>query len=85
MISDVDMMAEPLDWPMWPVLPLKRMVGGEEQHGFLLAEYSMPHTVHIGYVWDTERVLKAMTEEGKGEHIKYETYDQIRLDGWQVD
>lgn len=66
---DLDVMDRPLDWPKWPVLPLKLRdftTETTECHGFLYAFHGQPKsTVYIGTLSQTVKVANELAETGR--------------------
>lgn len=86
---DNEMMRSPLEWPIWPLLPIKRY--GKDERGFpecaaLLDEsrekgwvvYVLPTGV-FGLVAGTPLETQAK------EILPYENLDALQADGWMVD
>lgn len=72
------MMNNPLDWPMWPYLPLKRINTHEPSCGYILAQHGRETTVYLANIFD--RGWK-----GPIDFKEYESFDAIIDDGWVVD
>ena len=76
----------PQDWPMWPLLPLKKIKGkfqDPDYVGFLTNVKGPPFTVYIGMMYQ----LKSgpLSEATKG--IPTETFQSVEelMTVWQVD
>lgn len=84
-MTDAEMMADPERWPRWPCLPLKKPGprGQTPRHGFLLAQEGMLTTIHIGSIFDVERVNGAARSQGEQE--RYSSVAEIVAAGWMVD
>ena len=79
-------MLDPLMWPNWPALPVKRPTACNNlpECGVILAQdlTSAIPVVFICYLFDmprTEAGLKAL------KYYKYESFDLLVTDGWLVD
>lgn len=79
---DVEMMLNPLRWPRWPWLPVKRYLGGRMECGLLYADDSTE--VILGNLYALEPGLKTLAERGLASK-KYESVDALVADGWEVD
>jgi hypothetical protein len=71
---DRKMMHNPVDWPRWPILPLKPRDGMYQgiECGFLLNE-AKP-TVYLGYIYALDAIYKQVVEETGDKHV---TWDKI--------
>jgi hypothetical protein len=53
-MTDLEMMTTPMDWPKWPLLPLKHRTRGFHDEGFcgfLVAVETPPFTVYLGNIF----------------------------------
>lgn len=77
MERDREFILRPDDWPIWPILPLKRFRDGQAEHGFFGGDVSPtgPATVWIGN----------MFELSSAEAREYPSLDAVLDDGWTVD
>lgn len=69
------MMSTPAEWPAFPLLPVKRHVGGELQVGTMIA--------HDGARVFLSNVHLPLT--ATAERIEYTSLDALLDDGWVVD
>lgn len=80
--QDKDMITHPSNWPIWPRLPLKRLLQpmGWPEHGFVINrsttdDYVQPR-VYLATIFD---------EKWEDNFLDYEDIDAILDDGWTVD
>lgn len=83
--TDIHFMKNPANWPLWPVLPLKRSGQPRQELGFLVAEEVLIDTprvfrVFVGYIYDLQ--TKTLAEFEK---IDYPNAEAVSADGWIVD
>lgn len=90
MRDDIEMMRRPLNWPRWPVLPLKRRKDGDMECGVLFSASAAPGAKPAVYKVGLHRIDGKAGEtwgEVLGRYEKYE-YDNLQAvisDGWEVD
>lgn len=75
-LHDLGMIQNPDNWPIWPLLPMKRKVDGQLEMGFFLSPSLYGNTVafYIGNIHDRQKALELdMSPE------------QVIQDGWRVD
>lgn len=80
------MMSHPDQWPVWPVLPVKRykQPGVFPVLGILLAVKSMQHTVFEVNMFEAVDLKSLVTDPAVTKHV-YKGVDEILADGWVVD
>ena len=90
--NDLEMIQDPLRWPCWPVLPMKRARDGRHELGLVTADY--PHVlIRVGLFEadPTKLVLHQLSNDGKvlreGKDITtaYTDVQALLDDGWIVD
>jgi hypothetical protein len=78
-MTDQEFMANPKEWPAWPLLPVKRSTQeGRTECGFLLPTQT---DVYLDNIY-------ALTRDWRPEgakHIAYDSFAAIIADGWRVD
>lgn len=74
--NDLEMIRHPDNWPIWPVLPMKRNVGGQLEMGYFWnpSIYRDIMTFYIGNIYDQKHALEQNTSP-----------EQVLQEGWRVD
>lgn len=75
------MIRTPDDWPLWPVLPMKRRSqdGTWPEMGFIV-DHRGTETIWLGTIYEINTILKA-----DGPKKVYESAEDLVADSWIVD
>lgn len=79
--KDIALMSKPVEWPRWPLLPLKRSDksgNGQIEVGVLYASQN-----YLTVVWLT--TMFNTIDPDSTPKIVYDSYEAISDDGWVVD
>lgn len=80
MFNDREFILDPLKWPCWPLLPVKRRNNKLEDYnlGTMVADGSF--TVYHEYLDNMK-----LNNYKNGTRSEYKTVDELLADGWRVD
>lgn len=76
-IKDLEFLQNPLLWPAWPLLPLKRFRGKEREFGYVVAQKGHLTEIRAGNIF--------AAKETDPVRWTYDTPEAMLADGWQVD
>lgn len=82
--TDIALLKDPMRWPNWPYLCMKKM--GEkdpEQFGVIMAMEGRMTTIYLINFWSMVDGTDKLTE--KTPKIEYKDLDALLNDGWVVD
>lgn len=79
---DKKMISNPLDWPSWPFLPIKRWQENASQLETALIYVKDPLRVVTGNLFHLPKDYEKFRELPA---VEYDTIDAILADGWVVD
>ena len=80
--DDVAMMRNPILWPVWPYLPLKRSKGMDEELGVLWAGKGYRTTVFLACLYLLPPTVEVFLASPK---LQYSSFEAIAADGWVID
>lgn len=84
-LSDKEFIEDPMNWPYWPFLPMKRHTEKEPapEVGIIRALDGEMTTILLEVtVWDGDD-LKQNIKDAK--RLSYKSTDEMLADGWQID
>jgi hypothetical protein len=87
-MTDLEMVTTPMEWPKWPMLPLKHRTRGFHDdgfYGFLLAVETPPFTVYLGNIFAVACSGKKFSETCA--ELRTECYASatVLVANWKVD
>lgn len=89
--DDLEMMINPLDWPRWPLLPIKRRRAHDWETAVLYADKGTvkdgkPTIIKNFNIFEPAKEATTWSEAFKGhEKQTYNSFDELLADGWRVD
>lgn len=86
-LTDAEMIGDPDRWPRWPVLPVKRRVGGDSVMGIVFADADLRDRHPAVYelnMYHIEGTVAECKAKAKAKH-EYASIDALVTDGWVVD
>ncbi|MEM2174360.1 MAG: hypothetical protein QXI58_01865 [Candidatus Micrarchaeia archaeon] len=83
---DEKIMKNPDEWPLWPFLPVKRIINDKYQFGILVdGDPDYENTVILAQMHHHIRSLNDYDKLKYYPKLKYNSIDEILKDGWVVD
>lgn len=91
--DDVTMLTEPVDWPNWPVLPVKRNKPGWPELGVVIDLAGLGHDSQGVTVWQMNMHEAAVIArhspndfvDRTAAHVHFDTAEEAVAAGWRVD
>lgn len=83
-VEDLAMLKKPAQWPMWPMLPLKRRskIIGELPDSGVLLDLRNAIRVYLENIYSLKTSDKTIAETPFKE---YTSFDELLDDGWEID
>lgn len=83
---DLERMKAHNDWPMWPVLPIKKRVKNSSPECAILFADGRPTVIKTGLYALDDLPGKSYAEKFAGlQKQEYPTFEALVADGWEVD